>query len=310
MKSIYSFGLILCLSVSILCGQTYIEKVEAEMERFMLAEQIPAISIALVINGKEVHYLNKGQLSRTTTTQVTEHSLYQIGSLGKMFIGLIIHNLLLEGKLQLEQPIPVFFPELSPGSKKKLANTTIESLLHQRSGFPRNTKAVYKRKDGEPYLYDYQVEDFIKELETLKLKKIGSFIYSNFGYGTLSIIAERAAHTPFPELLARYLTNRYEMKNTQLTLTPSNEQFLVTPYRKDARYTATKPWKMGKMAPPSAVYSNTKDLATLMVQQLAANQAYESSREVTPLILSENTQPLSENAAVSYGYGLFVGQNG
>ena len=121
---------------------------------------------------------------------------------------------------------------------------------------------------------------------------------------------ENATGIGYEELLAKYITRPYQMTNTTMTLTGNQTAELVTPYRKDKRDIETEPWRMGKMAPPSATYSTTEDLLKLIEKQLIAQVKYNTSQKTSPLVLSEHNIPLAEGATVSYGYGLFIGSNG
>ena len=220
---------------------------------------------------------------------------------------IVLQNLLQENKIQLDQPITDFFPNtFNPKKEKELSQITIEKILHHHAGLPRVTNSAYKRKDGDPYEYDYKAEDFITDLKKIKLRK-EAFRYSNFGYGLLAHVAERATNKSFSELLNTYLIEPYELNSTSLELGELGQS--VTPYRKDDRNVETKPWRMGKMTPPSAIYSNIKDLSKLMRIQINAYNKQDQETN-SPLILSNNTRLLGPESTVSYGYGLFVGQSG
>ena len=67
---------------------------------------------------------------------------------------------------------------------------------------------------------------------------------------------------------------------------------------------------MGKLAPPSAAYSTTEDLARLMKRQLKDYQSFETSKVVSPLVLTVRKQELWKDSGVSYGYGFFDSGNG
>ena len=276
--------------------------IKAEIKQVVAEKDIPAVSVAIVVNNNETHFLNYGKLNRESEKMVDQESIYQIASLGKSFIGIIGHNLLLENKIQLEQPITDFLStDISKSRFKKLKQITILHLLHHCSGLPSNSKMGYKRKDGEPYIYDYSEVDLLNELKKRRVKSVGKYQYSNFGYAVLAYIFEKASNSSFDELLNKYVTEPHNMSSTSLIPKNDLKNHIVTPYRKDDRSKKTDFWKMGKMGPPSAIYSSTKDLSNLLKAQIKAYQNFENSGIPEALILSTNTT--KKYPGIRYGFG-------
>lgn len=288
-----------------------LSRIESEITQVMTAENIPAISVGIVLDG-ETYFINQGHHDRSNQKQVSEESLYQLASLGKTFVGIIVNNLLLEKKIRLDQPITDFLPDTATFSKKrkqKLQQITIDHLLHHRSGFPQDARAGYRRKDGDAYRYNYTEENFHRDLCKRRIKPGNNYQYSNFGYALLAYLMEQATNSTYEELLQKYLAP-YGLENTTLELNATQKNQMVTPYRKDKRMVATQPWSMGKLAPPSAAYSNTKDLTNLLKAQLKAYQAFANTKKVTPLYLSKNTKAWRDHKNIKYGYGFFsLGDN-
>ncbi|MEM8525940.1 MAG: serine hydrolase domain-containing protein [Bacteroidota bacterium] len=300
------FGLVLFLIIANTANtqaQSIIEKIEQEVEATVQAENIPAVSIG-VLYKNEIHYINRGHFNRQEERKVDEKSIYQIASLGKIFIGIIANNLLLEKKIQLDQPITTLLPSVfSEKRKQQLEKITIEHLLHHQSGLPQDSRITYRRKDGTAYLYDYTEEDLLKDLQKLKIKSGNPYQYSNTGYAILAYLLERATNSTYDELLDKYILKPYNFENTTATLNEAQQKQLVTPYRKDKRTIATAPWRMGKMTPPSGLYSTIEDLSKLLKTQLAAYQDYKKTQQMTPLILTTNKIQKYKQYTVKYGYG-------
>jgi D-alanyl-D-alanine carboxypeptidase len=283
-----------------------LERIEQLVNETIESENIPAVSMGIVSNGSEVHYLNFGHFDRTKQQEVNENSIYQIGSLSKTFVGLVLQNLILEKVVDKDSSIASFLPfEVSKRRMRKLQKITVEDVLHHHSGFARDARAGYKRKDGDPFEYNYTLEDMHKDILKLRIRSKKEYRYSNFGYALLAYIAELASGKTYPELLETYVYEPYALQSTTFDLTPSQKDSLVTPYRKDDRSIETKPWTMGKLCPPSALYSNTKDLTTLMMTQINAYITYENGNAINPAVLSNNKREVVEGSGVCYGYGCF-----
>lgn len=306
------FFTLICLLLT-LSGQAQIQKkletISSEIEKTLTAENIPAISVGIIYQDKK-YFINKGRVNRKQTQGVDEHSIYQIASLGKTFIGVIINHLLIDDKIQITQAITDFIdPVFSEARTKKLKTITIEALLHHTSGLPQDARAGYSRKDGEPYQYDYTEEDLYTDLKNLPIKSKKKYQYSNIGYALLAYIAEKATQKTYNDLLHQYVIDPFALSHTTFTLSENQKSLLVTPYRKDKRMLETEPWEMGKLAPPSALYSTTADLCKILEVHIKAYQEYVENKKQSGWILTQNTLPLTKHSQPSYGYG-FVSWGG
>ena len=289
-------------------GQTNvkIDQIKDEAKLVMEKENIPAISLAIITEGDKVDFINLGHFDRTEKQKVDEKSIYQIASLGKTFIGIITNHLMIENVIQLDDPITKYLPfKLSAKRLSKLQSIKIRHLLFHQSGLPRDAKAGYKRKDGDAYNYNYTTQNLEKDVCNLKLKSANKFRYSNFGYALLAYILEQATNKTYEQLLSEYIVKPYHLENTSIQLSTQQQKHLVTPYRKDNRNKKTEPWIMGKLAPPSGVYSTTEDLTKLLIAQLNIYKKFEVDQKPEALYLTQNTIERVKNTSIRYGYGFF-----
>ncbi len=285
-------------------SQQKLELIDNEIKTTIAKENIPAISIAFVTNEDQTYFLNYGHFDRSQKRIVDENSLFQIASLGKMFIGIIANNLINEGVIQPDQAITDFLHHpMNKRTFKKLNSITIQDLLHHNSGVPGDGKYGYRRKDGDPYQYNYSEIDFENELRKIRLTKKGKYKYSNLGFALAAFIFEKASNKTYEELLQKYIAIPYGLESTHLELPDNKQKNVVTPYRKYEPTIKTEEWNMGKLGPPSAVYSSTNDLQKIMAQQIKAYQDLPRSKKHA-LVLTNNLTIKSEKYQIYYGYGL------
>ncbi len=290
------------------------EWIQAKIDSTLQANNIPALSIGVVSGGEIFMQKGFGEMERASKDSVNENSIYQIGSLSKMFTGIVANNLIKEGQLDLEAPIVKYLPNVIPSEAegglkpkiiKRLEKVKVRNLLHHNSGIRRTPKMV-DRIDGDPMLGGYTEEDLFQELNQLKLKFTpgAKFQYSNLGYGILGAICESVSGENYEALLEKYVGEKYQMNNTFTIANEEQQASIVTPYRKDKRNVKTQAWEMGKLAPGGGVYSNTSDLTTLIKLQLAAYQQYKKYEKPNRLIITESTYALNDKGT-NYGFGLF-----
>jgi len=290
--------------------------VNAKIDSTLSANNIPALSVGIIKNGEVFMQKGFGKMDRSSKELVTENSIYQIGSLSKMFTGIVTNNLIKEGKIDLEAPIVKYLQkparsddQAGGGLKAKIINrlekVKVKNLLHHNSGIRRTPKMV-DRIDGDPMLGGYTEEDLFQELNKLKLKFTPNekFQYSNLGYAILGYICERASGENYEVLLDKYVGAKYQMENTFTIANEKQQASIVTPYRKDKRNVKTQAWEMGKLTPGGGIYSNVTDMITLMKLQVEAYQQYRMHEKPNRLILTESVFPLNDEG-MNYGFGLF-----
>jgi len=95
----------------------------------MTAEQIPALTYAVVLNGKIIDSGAYGLANLELKAPANIHSLFNIGSIGKTFTASAIMLLQKDGKLSINDPINKYLDSL-PDSWKTI---TIKHLLNARS---------------------------------------------------------------------------------------------------------------------------------------------------------------------------------
>ncbi len=281
------------------------ERIEATMEE----NQIPAISVGIIRDGEVVLSKGFGVMNWKEEAQVDAQSIYQLASLSKTLTGIIANHLVLEGTLDLEASITVYLDKvLSDKSRKRFQDIKLKQLMQHTAGLPRSASLVSRKRKGNNYWIDgYSEAQFIVDINKLSTKRKPGvkWEYSNFAYAMVGYICEQASGQTYDELLKKYLTGKYQLSNTASTLDDRQLTLLPTPYMKEDRTVETKAFVMGKLVPASAVYSNINDLTTLMTAQLAAYREYDQHGNYSPLVLTKDVAPISEETNVSYGLGLF-----
>lgn len=274
-----------------------------QIDSIIRAENIPALSIGIIKNGKVIMDKGFGVHNRNNKTQASSSSIYQIASDTKKMTGIIVKNLVAKGKLKLDEPVITYLGNsIESKAKERLQNITLRQLLLHKSGLPYRQPTM-TRKDGEPMLIPYTEKDLLNDLNNVKLKSEPgtTFEYSNFGYAVIGYICERAAKKSYSELIEKYISKAYQMPNTTTLLTDKQLQLLVTPYRKEGRNTETKAFNMGKLEAAGGVYSNIEDLSRLMLHQINSYVKYNQSNKSDNLLYLNEDNITEENG---YGYGL------
>lgn len=273
---------------------------------------IPAIGVGVVKDGKVMMLEGFGVLERGGGSPFTEDSLIQLGSVTKVLTGIVLNSLILEQRIDPQASIVDYLGEdLTLDARARLEPVTIEHLLHHRSGLPRDPITPVRADHNSPMLDGYTEETKIRDLSAMDLafKPGTAWSYSNFGYGLVGLIAERETGMSFEQLLQKYIAGPYGMQDVFIRPMTEHAPRIATPYRKDDRQVATLAWDMGKESPSGGIYTTTEDMLRLLTAQITAYNVFEATGAQSPLVLTARTASTElGNPPMLYGYGLFERQ--
>ena len=167
--------------------------IDAVVESRMKTEGTPGVAVAIVREGEVLLAKGYGLANLEHEVPVTAKTMFQSGSVGKMFTAAGIMALVEDGALDLGVPIRTYIPE-GPESWEPI---TLRHLLSHTSGIPDYTS------DAMDYSRDYSEAELVAMATALELEfPAGArWNYSNTGYVLLGIVIDRAAQKPYWEHL-------------------------------------------------------------------------------------------------------------
>jgi len=191
------------------------------------------------------------------------HLPAEIGSLTKVFTGLLLAVMAERGDVRLDDRIPDLLPsgtELGP----KLDEVSLEQLACHRSGLPRLPPGMVRRSFSRSFRNDPYAgldgESLVASLGRTKVRGTPGDVgvrYSNYGMGLLGFLLGRASGMG------------YERTLTDLVLRPlglSETTFGDTPLRQGhKRRRPVGPWHLAALAGAGALRSSADDLMSFLV---------------------------------------------
>ena len=239
------------------------ETVIRSIEKRVDDELNPSIAIGLV-DEQGVRFYNFGH-TRSGGPEVSEHTIYEIGSITKVFTAILLAQQVLAGNMSLNDSINQYLPSEAQVPAKGEQAITLGSLSDHTSGIPRLPANMAPANPKNPYA-DYSVEQmyvFISSYEPTR--EVGAaYEYSNLAQGLLGHILALHANLPYEQLVMNEIAQPLEMEETGITLSLPMQHNLAIGH---AGSTETDNWDIPTLAGAGALRSSTSD----MVKFLAAN---------------------------------------
>ncbi|SED19130.1 CubicO group peptidase, beta-lactamase class C family [Nocardioides exalbidus] len=172
---------------------------EEHLPELLARHRVPSAAWAVLKDGEVVDGAH-GVLNLATGVTATPDSVYQIGSITKLWTSTLVMQLVDEGLVDLEAPVRTYLPELRLADEDAAAAITVHELLNHTSGF-----------EGDIFtdtgVGDDCVEKFVATLaDTPQLFAPGEqFSYNNAGYCVLGRLVEVVRGTTYDQALRDHL---------------------------------------------------------------------------------------------------------
>lgn len=188
------------------------------------------------------------------------HTLFEIGSLTKLFTALILADMTLKGEVSLDDPAQTYLPPGATMPQRHGHSITLRDLAMHRSGLPRLPDNMPFSTPQDPYA-DYDEARLLAFLSNYHLPRDpgNRYEYSNLGYGLLGYLLARAAHSDYPTLLAQRITGPLGMHDTVVTLSPEQQARFAQGH--DAAMRPASPWTFPTLTGAGAIRSSAEDMA-------------------------------------------------
>lgn len=177
---------------------------------FLAENQIPGVLVALASGGEVVTSRAYGLANVELGVPVTDSTVFEIGSISKQFVSVVVMMLVEEGAVGLDDAVQAHLPEIP----SEWYGTTVRQLLTHTSGIPDyeeiGTYDTYQhRLTPEAVLR-------IAQSRPVDFAPGTGFYYSNTGYFLLSRIVERVEGLPLGEVLATRIFDPLGMTQTRM----------------------------------------------------------------------------------------------
>ncbi|MFN8494453.1 MAG: serine hydrolase [Caldilineaceae bacterium] len=272
-------------------------------DRVDRAKQSVGIVVGLVdVNG--MHVISYGKPSQESNQPLDGNSVFEIGSVTKVFTALLLADMAERGEVALTDPIGKYLPASVKTPTRGGQEITLQELSNQTSGLPRMPSNFAPKDDQNPYA-DYSVAQMYAFLSGYKLTRdIGAtYEYSNYGVGLLGHILTLRAGVDYETLVRTRICQPLDMESTAIRLTPDLQARLVTGHNSLLRPVAN--WDIPTLAGAGALRSTANDL----LKFVAANLGLRASPLLPQMQMTHRTQHATDTPDMEIGLGWHILKN-
>lgn len=251
--------------------------IEREVQKATRHFECGGLVVGVYKEGKTL-FKGLGSIHPDNPVAPTADSLFQIGSVSKLFTASTLQILCDEGVLSLDDTLDQHLGKhlpLAPSVKP----ITLRQLATHTAGFPSvpqalmqklNSKVAQQQLMDNPY-QELELVDIWTYLQNpVDLKKTGRFEYSNYGMGLLGHILEQASGQSLADLVSAKIFQPLQMKHSGIDLNHELPSQIMQGYTEKGCEKAQM-WTFPVLAGAGAFYSNAQDLVRFIQANLASN---------------------------------------
>jgi CubicO group peptidase (beta-lactamase class C family) len=240
------------------------EKIDALVQPLVDSGWLYGAAVGL-IDEKGTQIRGYGRVSEKDAHAPGADTVYEIGSISKVFTGMLLAQMVEDGLIKLDQPVQQLLGDTMTVPKGEREITVLDLATHS-SGLPR-MPGNFKPKDPTNPFADYTVEQLAQFLAGHKLARQpgAKSEYSNLGMGLLGHALAVKSGGSYESLLLARICKPLEMGDTRITLDDSLQSRLAQGH--DAEGNPVANWDLPTLAGAGAIRSTATD----MLKFLAAN---------------------------------------
>lgn len=218
-----------------------------------------------IVSEKGASYFTFGKLAINSEKPLDKNSVFEIGSITKVFTGILLANMVKKGEVALDDPIQKYLPKKVKIPRRDGKQISFLNLSTQFSGLPRMPDNMDFNDPDNPYA-DYTVDQMYDFLSGHTLARdIGqSYEYSNLAVGLLGHVLSLRAGKTYEELIRERILDPLQMTHSGINLSQEMVERLATGHVGGQEVAN---WDLPTLAGAGALRSSAKD----MIKFISAN---------------------------------------
>lgn len=224
---------------------TPVAQVRRTVTRLLKKYQIPGAAVALYVHDRS-YLLHFGYANRQQKKPITPETVFELGSVSKIFTCLLVAQEVLRGRMDLDGAISDYVPALA--DNRRLKQVTLERLGTHTASLPFNAPGTVKTK-----------HDLIRHIARWQPKMQPlHWQYSNHGIELLRLALEAVTGETWHDLVVQNILQPLQMAPIGAQVSPLYLPHYATCYDKAGRPTVR--WQHRYMIGTAALRATSRDM--------------------------------------------------
>ncbi len=263
---------------------------------------VPSYSIVIVSRNHPTHFLSVGYADTARKTKATPHTVYEIGSVSKVFTGIMLMQMRDAGRACLDDPLTKHLPEFEmPSPFTGRATPTLRQLASHTSGLPRMIPVNSLQEPSGA-----SVPEMLRSLKTTAsvYPPMTRYKYSNLGVDLLGFALARTAGQPWPDYVDQNILRPLGMTESSAAKSRLPKDKTATGYIPSGQNGSWQPGPTMTFSPlteaSGSIVSTANDMAKFVAWQMNNTDV----RVLSPVSRLEMRTPLFMLDDWSAGIGI------
>ena len=258
------------------------EFVEMRMKEW----NVPGVAIAVVRDSQVVLTKGYGWANVEGKQRVDAGTLFAIGSSSKAFTATGVMQLVDEGKVDLDEPVITYVPNLRLYNDELTNNLTVRDLLCHRSGLPRHDVAWYGSGSTR--------EELIAKMAYLEpnAQLRETWQYQNFMFMAAGYLIEQVTGQSWEAYTQKHLFDPLQMSNSNFSVIDLQKTAnRAWPYQEEEGEVKVMEYRnIDAIGPAGSINSNATEMANWLILQLNEGR-FQGKQVISGTSLHETHKP-------------------
>lgn len=208
-----------------------VAELEPEIQRTLIAGNIPSASIALIAGDRVIWTGAYGYSNLWARTPATPSTVYLIGSTFKAMSTIALLQQMEQGKFKLDDRVNDYLSDFKIQGEDPQHPVTFRHLLTHTSGMPGDFGPFPVWGDTVPP----GLEEYLRKSLKVTKPPLTSVVYSNMAYTLIAYLVQKFSGVPYKQYIQEHLFTPLEMTSTTFEPRPDMDERLSIPYTVDEK---------------------------------------------------------------------------
>lgn len=279
--------------------RSFEETLQSVVDDAAAAHRVPGAVVGIVRGDEQVE-IASGLANVGTGVETTTDTLFQIGSISKVFTATLVMQLVHAGVIVLDEPVRGALQEFRVADDSATLTITPRHLLGHTSGIQGDHFLDCGRNPDALWRYVSTLEEVgqIHDPDDL-------FSYCNAGYGVLGRMIEEATGDHFTRALQRRILRPLELQRTFTLAEQAIIHRVAAGHHDREGEMVVNPWTLSRFnVPIGGLIADASDVLTFARLHLRGGKNAAGKQVVPGRALTEMTEPQVEQPGTGAEWGL------